>query len=164
VIEDVLNSTIQHGIKKILIVNGHGGNTAAIGIACSKIRNRTPGVFLAQSSVWLVLHDIYHELPAEVRQESWRYMVAHAGYLETSMLMAIDEQLVKLDQARQMPIEPFVQASDPALTVTLKINEMSECGSGGDPTVSDVETGNMFLEKTVEGIIEKYRKALESFY
>ena len=128
------------------------------------VRLTSPEVFLAQSSVWLALHDIYHELPVEVRQDNWRTMVAHAGYLETSMLMALDERLVKLDQARKMPIEPFVQASDPALSVTAKMKELSECGSGGDPTVSDAETGRMFLEKTVERITTKFRAALESFH
>lgn len=164
VIEDVLNSTIHHGIRKILILNGHGGNTAAIHTACTHVRNRLPEVFLAQSSLWLALHDVYHELPAHVRQESWRFMVAHAGYLETSMLMALDKDLVKLDKARKMPIEPFVQASDPALSVTVKMKEMSACGSGGDPTVSDAETGRMFLEKTVAQITGKYSDALAAFH
>ena len=48
IIEDILNSLIQHGIKKILILNGHGGNTPSIRIACDKVRQRHPKVFLTE--------------------------------------------------------------------------------------------------------------------
>jgi creatinine amidohydrolase len=163
IIEDILASLIHHGIDKILIVNGHGGNTAAIGTACVNIRDRYPKVFLTQSSLWLALHDVYHELPEEIRQENWRTLVAHAGFLETSMIMALDENLVDLDQAVQMPVDRFVQATDPALSVTARINELTECGSAGDPTVSSEEAGRLFLEKTVDQIIAKYAAALNTF-
>ncbi len=162
-VEDILGSLVHHGIKKILIINGHGGNTAAINTACLRVRERHPEVFLAQSSAWLVLHDAYGELPAEVRQDSWRTMVAHGGLFETSVMMALDEEMVNLDQAMAYTVGRFVQAGDPALSVTAKINELTPHGSAGDPTSSSVETGRMFLRMTIEQLVVKWHAALKTF-
>ena len=162
-IEDILTSLIHHGIEKVLILNGHGGNTSSIGTACVNVRDRFPQVFLAQSSAWLALHDVYPDLPEDVQQENWRTLAAHAGFLETSLIMAIDQNLVDLKQAVQVSIERFVQATDPALSVTARFNELTEWGSGGDPTCSTVEAGRMLLEKTVERIVTKFNEALKTF-
>jgi len=162
-VEDILSSLVHHGIQKILIVNGHGGNTAAINTACLRVRERFPRVFLAQSSAWLVLHDIYDELPAELRQESWRVMVAHGGLFETSVVMALDEGLVDLDLARPYTVERFVQAGDPALSVTAKINELTPHGSAGDPAGASGQAGRVFLEKTIERLAVKWNAALKTF-
>jgi creatinine amidohydrolase len=162
-IEDILSSLVHHGIQKILIVNGHGGNTAAISTACLRVRERFPKVFVAQSSAWLVLHDVYDELPAELRQDSWRSMVAHGGLFETSVVMALDEGLVDLDQARSYTVERFMQAGDPALSVTAKINELTPHGSAGDPASANREAGRLFLEKTVERLAVKWDAALKTF-
>jgi creatinine amidohydrolase len=162
-IEDILSSLIHHGIKKILILNGHGGNTAAISTANVNVRGRFPEIFLAQSSVWLALHDVYQDLPQDVQQENWRSLVAHAGFLETSLVMAFDQNLVDLDQAVPMSVDRFVQATDPALSVTANINELTECGSAGDPTASNAEVGRMFLAKTVDQIVSKFDAALKTF-
>ncbi len=164
IVEDILTSLIHHGIKKMLVLNGHGGNTPAISTACVNVRGRFPKVFLAQSSAWLALHDVYHELPENVQQENWRTLAAHAGFLETSLVMAFDQNLVDLDQAVPMPVDRFVQATDPALSVTAKINELTECGSAGDPTISTVEAGRLLLEKTVDQIVAKFEEALKTFH
>lgn len=163
-IEDVLESLIHHGIRKVLIFNGHGGNTAAISMACIKERGRHHDVFIAQSGVWLALYEIYHELPKEIQQANWRTMIAHGGLFETSVVMALDETLVKLDRAVPTPVDRFVQASDPAFNVTTKVQELTDCGSAGEPTDSSAKKGRMFLEKTIDLIVAKFNAALITFY
>jgi len=163
VVEDVLESLIHHGIKNILILNGHGGNTASISSACAKVRYRHPGVFLAQSSVWLALNDVYEGFPPEVRQESWPTMVAHGGLFETSAVMAVDEGMVKMDRARSAPVDKHVLATDPVMSVTVRMQELSDWGSDGDPRGSTPELGKMFLEKSIEIIGAKYGEAIKNF-
>ena len=84
----------------------------------------------------------------------------HAG----AYLMAFGQNLVDLDQADPMSVDRFVQATDPALSVTAKINELTECGSAGDPTASNAEIGRLFLAKTVDQIVSKFDEALKTFY
>ena len=66
--EDLLDSLIHNGFKKILILNGHGGNTPAITSAFSEVRGSHPEIFMAQSSARVALADEYSELPEKMRQ------------------------------------------------------------------------------------------------
>jgi creatinine amidohydrolase len=162
-VEDVLESLIHHGIKNVLILNGHGGNTASIDTARTMVHYRHPEVFTVLSSVWVALQDVYQDLPPEVRQENWRTMIAHGGLFETSVIMAVEEGMVKLDLAVPVSVDKYVLATDPALKVTVSMKDLSEIGSNGDPHGSSPEVGRMFVEKSVEIITEKYLKAKEVF-
>lgn len=162
-VADLLESLIHHGIKNVLILNGHGGNTASIDTARTMVRYRHPEIFTVLSSVWVALQDVYQDLPPEVRQENWRTMIAHGGLFETSVIMAVEEGMVKLDQAVPVSVDKYVLATDPALKVTVSMKDLSEIGSNGDPHGSSPELGRMFVEKSVEIITEKYLKAKEVF-
>lgn len=159
-LEDILDSLAVQGMTSILILNGHGGNTAAISNALVNTREKYPELFLAQSSVWLALQDVYETLPAEVRQKNWRTMISHAGLFETSVVMAVEEGLVKLENTAPVPINRFVQASDPAMTLTLGFDQISSTGFGGDPTPASAELGKRFIDLSVETIVAKYNVAL----
>ncbi len=162
-VEDVLESLIHHGLKNILILNGHGGNTASIDAARTMIRYRHPGVFTALSSVWVALQDVYEALPSAARQENWRTMIAHGGLLETSVVMAVEEGLVKMERAQAVSVDKYVLATDPALNVTVTMKDLSEIGSNGDPKGSTPELGRMFIEKSAEIIVGKYIAAKKVF-
>jgi len=162
-VEDLLESLIHHGIKNVLILNGHGGNTASIDTARTMVRYHHPEIFTVLSSVWVALQDVYQDLPPEARQENWRTMIAHGGLFETSVIMAVEEGMVKLDQAVPVSVDKYVLATDPALEVTVSMKDLSEIGSNGDPHGSSPELGRMFVEKSVEIITEKYHKAKEVF-
>jgi len=51
VVEDLLSSFIQSGFKRILILNGHGGNHMATGLT-AELLNRHPDVKIAWYSWW----------------------------------------------------------------------------------------------------------------
>ena len=138
---DIMDSLARHGIRSILVLNGHGGNTASIAGALMEMREKHPDLFLAQSSVWLALRDAYDTLPEEARQENWSTLVSHAGLFETSAIMALDEGLVKLDNIEPVPVEPFIQAYDPVMTLTLKFERVAPKGYGGDPRGANAELG-----------------------
>lgn len=162
-LEDLLESLIRHGFKNVLLLNGHGGNTASIDAARAMIQFNHPEIFTVLSSVWVVLQDVYQDLPPEIRQDNWRTMIAHGGLFETSVVMAVEEGMVKLERARPVSVDRYVLASDPALNVTVTMKDLSEIGSNGDPTGASSELGRMFVERSVEIIIDKYRKARKVF-
>ena len=162
-VEDVLESLIHHGFQKILIFNGHGGNTASIDAARNMVRYRHPKVWTFLSSVWTVLADVYEELPIEAQQENWRTMIAHGGLLETSIVMAVEKDAVKLEEARPVSVKRYVQATDPALAVTVTMKDLSDVGSNGDATQANEELGRMFIDRSVSQIVKKYQSALDEF-
>ena len=158
-LEDILESLVAQKFDTILALNGHGGNTGAISNAVVATRSRHPNLFLAQSSVWLALSDVYESLPPEVKQDSWRTMISHGGLFETSVVMAVEEGAVRLDRTQEVSNAGFVQASDPVMTLTANVEELSALGFGGDPRNANAELGRHFVKLSVDAIVSKYESA-----
>ena len=163
-VENILESLIHHGFKKILIINGHGGNIPSIDVARMNVKRRYSNIFTAVSNAWVALQDVYDQLPAEVRQENWRTMISHGGLFETSMVMAIKEGVVKLDKAQTVSVDRYVLATDPAMSVSVTMGEVTDGkGSNGDPSSANSAIGEMFLEKTIDIIADKFFAAVNKF-
>jgi len=162
-LEDLLESLIHHGFKKILILNGHGGNTACITSAFSEIRGSHPDIFMAQSSVWLALADEYPQLPEEMRQKNFRTMVSHGGLLETSLVMAVAPGTVNLKRAQPISVDKYVLGTDPSMSVALRMLDLSPIGSNGDPRESNPRFGQEFLNRSIDALVRKYREAVKAF-
>ena len=89
---DIGMSVSQNGIKKLVIINAHGGNSPALNHAAQMI-NRDAHIFVCVDTGETSDVDIYAlvETPNDV----------HAGEIETSTSLAIRPHLVKMDQARR---------------------------------------------------------------
>ena len=87
VLEDVVESLDVHGVPKLLVLNGHGGNDFR-----QMIRELQPltSVFLCSANWWTVVDPApYFDIPGD-----------HAGELETSTVLHVSPHLVRpLDQA-----------------------------------------------------------------
>ena len=79
---DVLDSLKAHGIRTMLVLNGHGGNHAPIQEALSGWRKEL-GITLDADSYW-------NGIPTEFRQKvmTAKKPTSHAGEFETSIYMA----------------------------------------------------------------------------
>jgi creatinine amidohydrolase len=84
---DVCRSVLKSGIKRILFVNGHGGNLASLRSVCLKLREEF-GVLCAVAQ-WF---DIFDEV------EGWK-ATEHGGMIETCLMMGIRPDLVDLRKA-----------------------------------------------------------------
>lgn len=90
IIYDIGMSVAHNGIKKLVIINGHGGNAPALNFAAQMI-NRDAKIFVCVDTGETSDVDIYKliETPNDV----------HAGELETSTSLAVRPHLVKFDEA-----------------------------------------------------------------
>ncbi len=146
---DVGMSCARNGITKLLIVNGHGGNTPALQFAAQMI-NRDAMIFTAvdtgeTSDVDL---DALCETPNDV----------HAGEIETSTALAVRPHLVNMASA-----ERFVpQFSNRYLNFTTRRSvewyaqtvRISPSGILGDPTRASREKGEKMWEVMVRNLVE----------
>jgi creatinine amidohydrolase/Fe(II)-dependent formamide hydrolase-like protein len=98
-----------------------------------------------------------------MRQKDFRTMVGHGGLLETSCVMAVEPGTVKLERAREIPVDRYVLGTDPAMQVGLRMTDLSPIGSNGDPRGSSPEFGRTFLERSVAALVSKYREAVQAF-
>ncbi len=146
---DVGMSCARHGITKLVIVNGHGGNTPTLQFAAQLI-NRNANIFTAVDTGETSDVDLAElcETPNDV----------HAGEIETSTALAVRPDLVRMDRA-----EPFVpdfsnqyldfsaRRSIEWYARTLKI---SPSGVLGDPTVASAEKGRRMWKIMVANLVE----------
>jgi len=87
VLLDICRSVIKWGIKRIVFVNGHGGNLASLRSVCLKLRDES-GVLCAVAQ-WF---DTFDEV------DGWK-ATEHGGIIETSLMMGIRPELVDLRKA-----------------------------------------------------------------
>ncbi len=92
----VVRSLVRQGFRRILLLNGHGGNENALRVITGELTTEL-SIPLVACSYW----DISKEPFAEILER--QVTVRHAGEAETSMLLALNPELVdrtKLSEAK----------------------------------------------------------------
>ncbi|HEX5498481.1 MAG TPA: creatininase family protein, partial [Thermomicrobiales bacterium] len=85
---DIVGSLHAHGVRRVLVVNGHGGNTATITTAIEQIKQETEMPFLAAIFGYaLIAEQAKRVLPPEA--------IGHAGGDEAAVLMAVAPERAK---------------------------------------------------------------------
>ncbi|HUR89664.1 MAG TPA: creatininase family protein [Ramlibacter sp.] len=86
------------GLRKLLLFNAHGGQVSLMDIAARELRAR--GLIVYHCSWWnLPLGDAVDGL---FSPEEHRFGV-HAGEIETSLMLALQPESVRMDQAQDFP-------------------------------------------------------------
>src|SRR5215213_7069999 len=144
VLEDVVGSLYAHGLRRFLVVNGHGGNTAAITTAIEQIKHDT-GVPLIASvfGYALIAEQAKMLLPAEA--------IGHGGGDEAALVMAAAPHRAK-PSAFAPPQPTGVQVETAALlrayggTLARRYDEVTHNGATGDATSATPEVGQQILD------------------
>lgn len=146
---DIGVSVAKHGITKLLIINGHGGNVPALHFAAQMI-NRDAHIFTCVDTGETSDSDIeaISHIPNDV----------HAGYIETSTSLANRPHLVKMDRA----VKFVPQFSTTYLDFTSKrsvgwyarTNRISPSGVFGDPTQASADKGRAMWEVMIGRLVE----------
>lgn len=146
---DVGISAARHGITKLVIINGHGGNSPALHFAAQMI-NRDAHIFTCVDTGESSDPDIdaIAETPNDV----------HAGEIETSTTLAVRPNAVRLDA-----VEKFIpRFSSRYLDFTSKRRvewyahtaKISPTGVLGDPTKASAEKGHLIWTRMIENLTE----------
>ena len=161
-VKDVCLSLAHHGFTRILIVNGHGSNTAPLEMSARLTVVETEGrVLCASVNHWGVRK--LREAGKQIRTSDFGG-TSHAGEYETSLYLALRPDLVQMDKAvdERTPLPPSFQTDllagkrpDGSIaTLMPHWSTMSQSGVRGDATKATHAKGELFLEAAVEGLIE----------
>lgn len=148
VAEDMFKSLIKHGIKNILILNGHDGNIPALEVAARNVKAQHKDASIIYVPAWW-------EITGEKMKEDFEVWdgLGHGGEGETSIMMAVNESLVNLEDAvRQMPND-MIKLSEHS-SVIFDIAEITTTGAIGDPTKATKEKGENMLTIVVDYLVE----------
>jgi creatinine amidohydrolase len=162
-IYDIGISLSKNGIKKLIILNGHGDNAPTLLYAAQMI-NRDTGIFVCVESGETSdadLNDLI-ETPNDI----------HAGEIETSTTLAIRPEVVQMEKAIDATLDfgstylNYTSERGVAWFVRTKI--ISESGIMGNPTKADSTKGKKFWEimiaQLVKFVEEVKKSKLEDLY
>jgi creatinine amidohydrolase len=158
VVEELGESLIHHGFRRILILNGHGGNHDPIKIAARNIADRT-GVAVAAASYWNMAADDL----APIQDGEVDAVPGHACGFETAMMLALCPELVRQEAmvtgtsdvsrskgpyfTKRLRREPLVHLPQQAGVVSIH-------GWAADPTKGTRENGERYLELVVNRLAD----------
>jgi creatinine amidohydrolase len=147
VVEDVVASLVRHNFRRILIVNGHGGNNGLIDVLASTLGHTHYGTARIAALTYFVLA---REAIAKLRKSRSGGM-GHACEFETSMVQHIRPELVKIDRAETVYPDPGSRYLTTDLLGTQAIRlyhdfgDLSPTGTLGDPAYASPEAGKLFF-------------------
>jgi creatinine amidohydrolase/Fe(II)-dependent formamide hydrolase-like protein len=141
-------SAAANGIKKLIIINGHGGNAPALNYAAQMI-NRDARIF--------VCVDTGETSDVDIARIGMTSNDVHAGEIETSTSLATRPHLVRMDRAnREVPV-----FSSRYLNFTSKrgvswyayTHKISSSGVMGDPSLASAEKGRQIWDVMVAHLV-----------
>jgi creatinine amidohydrolase len=147
VLDDALDSLVRSGFRRVLLVNGHGGNDEVVKLAVKRCALRSD-VALGACSYWALTG------PQEPSRSP-----GHAGRFETSLLLAAHPDLVRPATRRPEPDPPplFHRSPAPGLVVARHGEWERVGGATDDAADADAEEGRGLLAARAEALAEAVR-------
>lgn len=141
VIRDLVASLAQSGIRKLLLLNGHGGNDF----------KPTLRELHGQTSVHIFLCDWFRGLSADVQSEIFEDPGDHAGEMETSLMLAYFGDLVAegADDGR-MNATRFEAVNAGWVGITRPWHLLTTNSGAGNPAPASAEKGRRLMDVMVE--------------
>ncbi|HJN40094.1 MAG TPA: creatininase family protein [Chloroflexota bacterium] len=150
VVRDVCESLSLNGFRRVLLMNGHGGNDAPNIVAARDVANRFD-IRIDAYSYWNINRDALLALaPGE-----FGALPGHASDFETSCMLAVDPNSVRPD------FESLIGAAM-AATIDGETADFGIAGPAGKPTLgfsddsshANAEIGEAFLDRAGQSLAE----------
>lgn len=132
-VAETVQSLTHHGIDRVVVVNGHGGNTAALEEACARLTR--DGELFAVVWEWFASRDVE---------------VGHGGKYETAIMMHLRPELV--DEPVEGDAETWGKQVSGA-SVAYDTDEFTANGITGDARDADPETGERVFTDSLDDLV-----------
>jgi creatinine amidohydrolase len=151
---DLIEPLLVRGFRRILFLNGHGGNVDPMRVALRRLDEKYPRAILTGASYWELAE---RELAALC--EGPRKTVGHACEIETSMMLHLRPDLVRTDRIQNDPsatpsgLEGLFWARD--------FKRRTDHGAIGYPQFATAEKGRLMLDAIVDrvaGVVRELSK------
>lgn len=142
---DACISLAENGIKEIIILNGHHGNMGAVQYIAQELHSKLPKVARVHT-----LH-YWHMMKSEFD---------HAGEVETSLVLAIAPELVRMDLA--VPNSKKLSKSKAAYSSITNapgsFPKVTGNGVWGDPRKATAAKGEKLIQEITSGLVKTIRE------
>jgi creatinine amidohydrolase len=149
VVYDVVWSLHQHGLRRFLILNGHGGNIPALGVVIVKLREEL-GVKAAWTSFTSLARDLLQErITSESSGHSCEGEMSQAMYLAPH---TVRRSALTLGEFKGYPYRHLGEGLN--LGYPYRFDEITANGALGDATKASEELGREIIEAALEKAVE----------
>jgi creatinine amidohydrolase len=148
VVVEIAEGVVAAGFGRMLLLNGHVTNWAPLRCGLENIRRDLPRLRIALRSVWELSRDVFDCYHAD-GGTNW-----HANDAETSLMLHLRPDLVRMDQAVD---EPDTGAS---CFFSYTVDKESEHGGVGKPTRAEAARGEWLLARCAETLAAKLADAM----
>lgn len=151
-VTDLLESLVRSGFRRLVLLNGHGGNTEINTVIGQDMVNRLGHpISIATVPYW----DIARATIVESGLITSDLIPGHAGHFETSLVMALRPDLVHLDALSQSDTQrsgiPYKKLPS---GIRIAVHGIWEASGGytDDPATASAEKGQAYLDIIVEQV------------
>jgi len=140
VLRGIVRSAARHGFKRVMLLNGHGGNSEAVIVAASEFTIEF-GIKVAAGTYWHVVPEVIG--PLLERQAG----LMHACEAETSMMMHLSPASLRPERLAEAhgPVSTRVEGQPTGLAMRRSFKALSPSGVVGDARVATAEKGEKLL-------------------
>lgn len=146
---DIGMSLAHNGIRKIVILNGHGDNAPTLNYAAQMI-NRDAKIFVCVETG--ETSDVDIDKMTRTRND------IHAGEIETSTALAVRPELVDMEKAEDHTLDldnPYLDfTSDHGVSWYVHTKRLSASGVMGNATLGDARKGKKIWEIMIRNLAE----------
>lgn len=157
VFDDLVESLAVWGLRRVLVVNGHGGNIDALRLVSRNAR-REHGSLVA-AIMWAVLGG------PEIASRAVSPQYGHACEIETSVAMDLVPDRVRFDQigspGRRSSVDTLTDPPRSLVDQAVWMEEWTDDGALGDPSQASPEMGKELVELIYERALSFARRFAE---
>jgi creatinine amidohydrolase len=158
----VCKSFAYHGFKRIVIVNGHGGNSSVLDLVARRAILETDA--LTTSFMWLNLLRVDPDFISSFRESIFPGGTGHACEVETSVYLYLAGDKVQMDKAKDH-IAWYNHEGTAAfqwgdlfgsgpVSVVEWASTFLEDGTFGQPTLATAEKGRIIFEEATRHLVQ----------
>ena len=140
VLRGIVQSAARHGFRRVMLLNGHGGNAEAVMVAASEFTIEF-GIKVAAGTYWHMVPEVI--APILEKQSG----LMHACEAETSMMLALRPDSVRLDRLAEAhgPMSTRVGGQPTGLALRRSFRAISASGVIGDARGATAAKGEALL-------------------
>ncbi|HPA81433.1 MAG TPA: creatininase family protein [Thermoanaerobaculales bacterium] len=155
IVRDYVDSLVRDGFRRIIFLPSHGGNFGPLAEAIADARQAHPEVEIAGYTNLLGVTGFLQRTAADlgISEEACG---AHAGDDETSMMMALEPDLVVPGRFEPGYLGPLGE-DEVRVIFAEGMPALTENGVLGDPRNATAEKGEVYLEKLASFLVEQVR-------
>ena len=152
-LREIAGSLLMDGFRRLLLVNGHGGNVDPLRVALRELQPSYHDAVLAGGSYWATAGDLIADA-----LDGDHKTVGHACEFETSMILHLQPELV--DKSKLADAGKLVADTVNGLFVSRDMKQRTREGCTGRPDLATAKKGKDLFEGITARLVESAEKLL----